>query len=100
MPKKKATKSTKPHTTTTLQGWKAIGDYMGIGAATAQRWAKSGMPVRREGRYTVADPEDVRTWLGKEAHMSAPAVVATNDADIGEALKQSISAIRKEKKKR
>src|SRR4051795_12562993 len=77
-----------------LKGWKAIGDYLGIGAATAQRWAKSGMPVKREGRYTVADPEEVRQWLGREAHMPGPAYVATGDRDISAALKESISAVR------
>jgi predicted site-specific integrase-resolvase len=82
-----------------LSGWKAIGEYLGIGAATAQRWAKSGMPVRREGRYTVADPEEVRRWLGREAHMSAPALVATDDTDMASALKQSISAVRRQKRK-
>ena len=63
----------------TLKGWKAIGDYLGIGAAAAQRWAKNGMPVNRDGRFTVAVPDEIRRWLGKEAHMSAPAFVATND---------------------
>ena len=81
------------------KGWKAIGEYLGIGAATAQRWAQSGMPVKREVRYMVADPEEVRQWLGKEAHMSAPAYVATNDTDMAAALKQSISAVRQEKRK-
>lgn len=28
-----------------LKGWQAIGEYLGIGAATAQRSAKNGMPV-------------------------------------------------------
>jgi len=91
----KAKKSAKGlQTPEMLKGWQAIGSYLGIGSATAQRWAKSGMPVRREGRYTVADPEEIRRWLGKEAHMPAPARVATTDADISAALKESISAVR------
>jgi hypothetical protein len=53
MPKRgKRAKHEKPPET--LKGWKAIGEYLGIGAATAQRWAKSEMPVRREGQFTVA----------------------------------------------
>ena len=80
-----------------LKGWKAVGEYLGIGAAVAQRWAKSGMPVRREGRFTVADANEIREWLGKEAHMPAPAHVLTNGADITAALKDSISAARREK---
>jgi hypothetical protein len=43
----------------TLKGWEAIGAYLGIGAATAQRWAESGMPVKREERSTVADDESI-----------------------------------------
>jgi hypothetical protein len=95
---RKAKKSAKlAQTPETLKGWKAIGAYLGIGEATAQRWAKSGMPVRREGRYTVANTEDVRRWLGREAHMPAAAHVMTNDADISAALKESISAVRRHK---
>lgn len=82
----------------TLKGWKAIGDYLGIGSATAQRWAKSGMPVRREGRYTVADAQQIRQWLGKEAHMPGPAHVVTDGDDMAAALKESISAVRGNKK--
>jgi predicted site-specific integrase-resolvase len=93
--KKKSAKQAAPKTIT---GWKAIGDYLGIGAATAQRWAKSGMPVRREGRYTVADADEISRWLGREAHMPAPAQVATRDTDIAAAMKQSIAAVRGKKR--
>lgn len=81
-----------------LKGWKAIGEYLGIGAAVAQRWAKSGMPVRREGRLMVADRDEINKWLGKEAHMPAPAHVLTEGADISAALKESISAVRRRPK--
>src|SRR3954464_2389152 len=80
-----------------LKGWKAIGEYLGIGSAAAQRWAKNGMPVRREGRYTVADVDEIRQWLGSEAHMPAPAHVANADTDVAAALKESISAVRRSK---
>jgi hypothetical protein len=83
-----------------LKGWKAIGAYLGIGAATAQRWAKSGMPVKREGRYTIADSDEIRRWLGRETHMPAPAHVLTPNADISAALKESISAVRRRKRSR
>src|SRR5437588_9461182 len=78
-----------------LKGWKAVGDYLGIGQGAAQRWAKSGMPVRREGRFTVADVDEIRRWLAREAHMPAPAYVATGTSDVTAALKQSIAAARK-----
>ena len=82
----------------TLKGWKAIGAYLGIGAASAQRWAKNGMPVRREGRFTVADADEIRRWLGREAHMPGPAHVLTNESDVAAALKESLSAVRRGKR--
>lgn len=78
-------------TSTTLSGWKAIAEFLAIPSATAQRWAKSGMPVRREGRFTVADAEELRGWLGRESEMPAPAHIATNNADLAAGLKESIS---------
>lgn len=83
--------------TATLKGWKAIASYLGTGTPTAQRWAKSGMPVRREGKFTVADVDELRRWLGREAHMPAPAHVLTMGADVPAALKESISAVRRRK---
>jgi hypothetical protein len=82
----------------TLKGWQAIGAYLGIGEASAQRWAKGGMPVRRQGRFTVADADEIRRWLGREAHMPGAAHVLTNDADVTAALKESISALRRQKR--
>ena len=78
-----------------LQGWTAIARYLGIPVATAHRWASEGMPIRREGRFTVADREAVSTWLGRESHMPRPAHVMTQDADMAAALKESIAAARK-----
>ena len=77
-----------------LQGWKDIAAFLVQPVSTAQRWAKSGMPVRREGRYTVADREELSRWLGRESHMPAPAQIATNTADLTAGLKQSIKAVR------
>jgi hypothetical protein len=81
-----------------LKGWTAIAGFLGIPVATAHRWASEGMPVRREGRFTVADREAVSAWLGRESHMSKPAHVMTKDADMAAALKESIEAARKLKR--
>ena len=78
-----------------LKGWKPIAAYLGIPVATAQRWAGEGMPVRREGRFTVADRDAISAWLGRESHMAKPAHVMTGGADIAAALKDSIAAARK-----
>jgi hypothetical protein len=55
------------------------------------------MPVRREGRFTIADVNEVRQWLGHEAHMPKPAYVLTPGADVSAALKESIAAVRQRK---
>jgi len=78
-----------------LKGWTAIARFLGSPVATAHRWASEGMPVRREGRFSVADREAVSAWLGRESHMPKPAHVMTADADMAAALKESIAAARK-----
>jgi hypothetical protein len=60
MPKRKSTTRGEPPTK--VQGWAAIAKYLGVSTATAQHWAKTFMPLRREGRY-VADPNEIRQWL-------------------------------------
>jgi|SRR6185312_9269642 len=80
-----------------LKGWTAIADFLGLPVSTAQRWGRSGMPIRREGRFTVADPDELRKWLGHESEMPAPAHIATNTSDLAAGLKASIAAARKHK---
>jgi phage terminase Nu1 subunit (DNA packaging protein) len=50
---------------TSLKGRTAIAKFMGTTPASAQTWAKQGMPVKREGRFTIADPAEVQVWLGQ-----------------------------------
>ena len=80
-----------------LKGWTAIAKFLGTSPSSAQTWAKQGMPVKREGRFTVADPKDVQAWLGEQSHMPKPAHIVTNDADITAALKDSISIVKRKK---
>src|SRR6185312_15326545 len=82
-----------------LKGWSAIASFLAIPVTTAHCWAKGGMPVRREGRFTVADPTELQFWLGRESHMPGPAQVATDTADLASALKESISAAKRGRKK-
>lgn len=95
--KKKASNKEQAATERPLKGWTAIAHYLGIPVATAHRWASEGMPIRREGRFAVADREAVSAWLGRESHMPKPAHVMTEDADMAAALKESITAARKRK---
>ncbi|HZU31935.1 MAG TPA: hypothetical protein VFB79_12525 [Candidatus Angelobacter sp.] len=87
-------KTTEP---SVLKGWAAIAKFLGLTPASAQRWAKEGMPVKREGRFTTADPAELQAWLGRESHMAKPAHVMTADADLTAALKDSISMLRRKK---
>jgi hypothetical protein len=80
-----------------LKGWAAIAKFMGTTPASAQTWAKQGMPVKREGRFTVADPAEVQAWLGHQSHMPKPAHILTNESDIATALKESISVVKRKK---
>src|SRR5215510_14173682 len=79
----------------TLKGWTAIADYLGIPVATAHRWVEQGMPVRREGRFVVAERDQVNAWLGRESHMPGPAHVMTKDSNLAAALKESIAVANK-----
>jgi hypothetical protein len=84
-----------------LKGWKAIGEYLGIGEASAQRWAKGGMPVKRQGRYMVAEASELRQRLGRETHMPGAAHVLTDNPgeDISAALRESIFTLRRHKRR-
>jgi phage terminase Nu1 subunit (DNA packaging protein) len=88
---------TKEKAAGTLKGWAEIARFLGLTPASAQRWAKEGMPVKKVGRFTVADPAELQAWLGRESHMKAPAHVMTEDADIAAALKESISVAKGKK---
>ena len=81
-----------------LRGWKAIAQFLALPVNVAQRWAKDGMPVSREGRFTVADADELRRWLGRESQMPAPAHIAVNSADLAAGLRESISAVRRHKR--
>lgn len=94
---KKSSQSVAPQTGT-LRGWKAIAEFLALPVNVAQRWAKDGMPVRREGRFTVADADELRGWLGRESEMPAPAHIAVNNADLATGLRESISAVRRQKR--
>ena len=80
-----------------LRGWKAIADFLALPVNIAQRWAKGGMPVHRQGRFTVADANDLRQWLGRESKMPKPAHIAVNKADLAAGLRESISAVRRQR---
>jgi hypothetical protein len=87
----------KTATATVLKGWTAIAKFLGTSPASAQTWAKQGMPVKREGRFTTADPAEVQAWLGQQSHMPKPAHILTNETDLAAALKDSLAVTKRKK---
>lgn len=81
-----------------LKGWKQIAGFLGLPVSAAQRWAKSGMPVTRNGHRVEAFPESLNLWLGRET--AEPLHIATNSADLGAELLRGLSYVKKQKQAR
>ena len=75
-----------------LKGWPHIAAFLGQPVSVAQRWAKAGMPVTRQGRLVVASPEELNKWLGRES--GEPVHVATEEADLSSELKCDLAYVR------
>ena len=87
----------KPKQPALLTGWQQIANFLGLPISTVQRWAKSGMPVSREGRRVQASPEELNRCLGRE--VSEPVQIANQATDLGAELKRGLSYIRKQRRK-
>jgi hypothetical protein len=83
-----------------LKGWKQIAEYLGQPVATAQRWAKTGMPARREGRSMTASPEELSRWLGREAGVGQPVRIATDNADLSTDLRRALANARHHRRRK
>jgi phage terminase Nu1 subunit (DNA packaging protein) len=90
-------RAVKPTELGKIVGWTAIAKFLSTSPASAQTWVKQGMPVKREGRFTIADPREVQAWLGRQSNIPKPAHILTNDTDIAAALKESISVVKRKK---
>ena len=86
-----------PGKSSDLRGWPAIAQFLGMPNSTAHRWAKEGMPVRRDGRNVVASPEELNRWLQRTSGEAAGVYVVTPGADLLKDLRASLAA-RKETK--
>jgi phage terminase Nu1 subunit (DNA packaging protein) len=82
-----------------LKGWKQIAEYLAQPVPTVQRWAKSGMPVRREGRFMVASQEELSRWLGRESGAKQPVRIATDNADLAGDLRRALADARQRRRK-
>jgi hypothetical protein len=76
-----------------LKGWQQIATFLGQPLSVAQRWAKSGMPVTRQGRNVYAAPEELNHWLGRDA--AEPVQIASESTNLSSELKRGLSYVRK-----
>jgi len=83
-----------------LKGWAQIAQFLGQPIAVAQRWARSGMPVKREGRFMTASPEELSRYLGREAGLDVPVHIACEEMDLSADLKRALSYARAGAKKK
>ncbi len=77
-----------------LKGWTQIAKFLGQPVAVAQRWARSGLPVTREGRFMTASTEELSRYMGREAGLDVPVHIATEDMDLSANLKRALSYAR------
>ena len=100
-PKRGKKRSTKAKPTvrpqaTSLKGWLQIAGFLGQPISVAQRWAKTGMPVTREGRFVTATSTALNEWLGRESG-GEPVQVVTPETDLSAELKRGLTYVRRER---
>jgi hypothetical protein len=97
-PAKKSRPAIKPRVQNErLKGWNEIASFLGQPVAVAQRWARSGMPVIREGRFMYASREELSRYLGREAGPDVPVHIATENMDLSADLKRALAHARADK---
>jgi hypothetical protein len=97
--KPKSAKKSRPATKAKVQnerlkGWNEIASFLGQPITVAQRWARSGMPVTRKGRFMYASREELSQYLGREAGLDVPVHIATENADLSADLKRALAHAR------
>jgi phage terminase Nu1 subunit (DNA packaging protein) len=80
-----------------LKGWGEIAAFLGQPMAAVQRWARSGMPVVRRGRYVYSSRAELNRWLGRESS-GEPVHIATPQTDLSKELKRGLSFVRKQRR--
>ena len=82
-----------------LKSWQQIAAFLGQPVSVAQRWADSGMPVEKRGRYVYSSREELNRWLGRESD-GEPVQIATDETDLSAELKRGLSFVRKQSRER
>ena len=94
-PAKKSRPAAKPRVQNErFKGWNEIAGFLGQPVAVVQRWARSGMPVTREGRFMYASREELSGHLGREAGLDVPVHIATENMDLSADLKRALAHAR------
>ncbi len=81
-----------------LKGWQEIAAFLGQPITLAQRWAKSGMPVEKRGRYVYSSREELNRWLGRES-MGGPVQIPTDNRDLSSELTRGLEFVRKQRRR-
>jgi len=89
----------KEDTRADLRSWKEIAGFLGQPVSVAQRWAKAGMPVAKNGRFVTASVKELTQWLARVSGLPGPAHIATDDQDLSKYLKAGLTEIRKSKQR-
>ena len=77
-----------------LRGWQEIAEFLGQPVSVAQRWGRSGMPVRRSGRLITTTRSELSGWLAQESG-GEPVEITTAETDLSAALKRGLGYVRK-----
>ena len=93
----KATKNREP--ADSLKGWQQIAAFLGQPVSLAQRWAASGMPVEKHGRFVYSSREQLNRWLGRES-AGEPVRIASEETDLGAELMRGLSFVRKQSRRK
>ena len=80
-----------PSKSSDLRGWPAITQFLSMPNSTAHRWAKEGMPVRREARNVVASPEELNQWLQRTSGEGAGVHVVSAGSNLLKHLRASLA---------
>jgi len=88
---------TKPNAPDELKGWHEIASFLGQPVSIAQRWADSGMPVEKRGRYVYSSRARLNAWLGREA-AGEPVQIATGERDLTSELERGMAFVRNQKR--
>jgi hypothetical protein len=83
-----------PGISSDLRGWPAIAQFLGMPNSTVHRWAKEGMPVRRESRNVIASPEELNRWLQRTSGEAAGVHLVTPGSDLLKDLRASVAVQR------